>query len=194
MIATKNSIEPQSWEPLPNSTRVYAAGRLHPTIRVPFREVKLSPTRAANGQAEAVGKVENLIVDLPAGRVVAVILSTGGFLGLGDELSAVPPAALGFTENRSALGARLRVVVIEQGRERSIYKHVAPGGSFSGNPLRQTIGLGKAERIVRCEVLWPRSGQVQVIDGLPLDGFVRIVEGQPGFTPLPVAPVPFPRR
>src|SRR5271169_1057065 len=53
MIATKNSIEPQSGEPLPNSTRVHVSGKLHADIRVPFREVKLSPTKAFNGQIEA---------------------------------------------------------------------------------------------------------------------------------------------
>jgi phosphomethylpyrimidine synthase len=53
MIADKHSIEPQSGEPLPNSTRVYVPGKLHPDIRVPFREVNLSPTRAFNGQLAA---------------------------------------------------------------------------------------------------------------------------------------------
>jgi phosphomethylpyrimidine synthase len=53
MIATKNSIEPQSGEPLPNSARVYVPGKAHPAVRVPFREVHLSPTRSFNGQVEA---------------------------------------------------------------------------------------------------------------------------------------------
>jgi phosphomethylpyrimidine synthase len=52
MITTKNSIEPQSGEPLPNSGRVYVSGKLHPELRVPFRQIKLSPTRSFNGQAE----------------------------------------------------------------------------------------------------------------------------------------------
>ncbi|MEN9678692.1 MAG: hypothetical protein RIS76_4588 [Verrucomicrobiota bacterium] len=56
-----------------------------------------------NGQAEALGKVENMMMDLAAGRIVAVIISSGGFLGLGDELSAVPPAALRFNEDQTAL-------------------------------------------------------------------------------------------
>ena len=53
MIATKTSLEPQSTEPLPNSTRVYLPGRIHPEVRVPFREVRLSPTKSFNGQIEA---------------------------------------------------------------------------------------------------------------------------------------------
>jgi hypothetical protein len=56
-----------------------------------------------NLQDEQLGKVENLLVDLPAGRVVAVIVSSGGFLGIGDELSAIPPTALRFNSERDTL-------------------------------------------------------------------------------------------
>jgi phosphomethylpyrimidine synthase len=37
--------EPHSSEQLPNSKRVYVAGKSHPDVRVPMREIKLSPTR-----------------------------------------------------------------------------------------------------------------------------------------------------
>jgi len=60
-------------------------------------------TPVKNLQDEKLGKVENILVDLPSGRVVAVIVSSGGFLGMGDELSAVPPTALRFTTDRDTL-------------------------------------------------------------------------------------------
>ena len=44
VISTKDSIEPHSSVQLPISKRVYVAGRLHPDIRVPMREVELAPT------------------------------------------------------------------------------------------------------------------------------------------------------
>jgi sporulation protein YlmC with PRC-barrel domain len=44
-----------------------------------------------NYQDEKLGKVEDLAVDVESGRIVQVILSTGGFIGIGDTLSAVPP-------------------------------------------------------------------------------------------------------
>ena len=47
-----------------------------------------------NYQNEKLGKVEDLAVDVESGRIVQVILSTGGFLGMGDTLTAVPPGAL----------------------------------------------------------------------------------------------------
>ncbi|HZV34773.1 MAG TPA: phosphomethylpyrimidine synthase ThiC, partial [Verrucomicrobiae bacterium] len=52
MIATKDSFEPQSGEPLPNSTKVHVPGRIHPDLRVPMREIKLSDTKTYNGQTE----------------------------------------------------------------------------------------------------------------------------------------------
>ncbi len=53
MIATKDSLEPQSGEPLPNSTKIHVKGRLHPDLRVPFREIKLHDTKGFSGQIEA---------------------------------------------------------------------------------------------------------------------------------------------
>ncbi|MHB8523660.1 MAG: PRC-barrel domain-containing protein [Limisphaerales bacterium] len=64
---------------------------------------KLMGTSVKNLQGEKLGKVENLLVDLPSGRIVALIVSSGGFLGMGDELSAVPPTALRFTPDRDTL-------------------------------------------------------------------------------------------
>jgi hypothetical protein len=88
---------------------------------------------------------------------------------------------VGVRSNRSAIGARIRVDVIEDGRPRSIYKHVNSGGTFGGNPLRQTIGLGRAERVERLEVLWPTTGESQLLGDLPADRAIRIVEDEPGY-------------
>jgi hyperosmotically inducible protein len=57
------------------------------------RASKLIGSTAYDSQIEKIGKVENLLVDLPAGRVVEVILASGGFMGIHGELSAVPPQA-----------------------------------------------------------------------------------------------------
>ena len=67
------------------------------------KATKLIGLAVRNLQDEKIGSVDNLIIDLPAGRVVAVIVSTGGFLGLGDTLSAIPPTALRFTDDHNRL-------------------------------------------------------------------------------------------
>ena len=41
-----------SRSPLPASTRVYVEGKMHPSLRVPMREISLSPTKAFNGREE----------------------------------------------------------------------------------------------------------------------------------------------
>jgi len=64
---------------------------------------KLMGTSVKNLQDEKIGKVENFIVDLSAGRIVAVIISSGGYLGMGDELSAVPPTTLQFNTQHDNL-------------------------------------------------------------------------------------------
>jgi phosphomethylpyrimidine synthase len=37
---------------LPNSRKVYVSGKIHPDIRVPFREITLAPTKSINGTIE----------------------------------------------------------------------------------------------------------------------------------------------
>jgi phosphomethylpyrimidine synthase len=52
MIATKDSFEPDSSEQLPKNRRIYAAGKIHPDIRVPMREIELTPTKSYTGAIE----------------------------------------------------------------------------------------------------------------------------------------------
>ena len=92
---------------------------------------------------------------------------------------------VGVRSNRAALGARIRIVVSEEGDERSITRHVSSGGSFGANPLAETIGLGQASRIERLEVEWPTSGFRQSFTGIPLDRDVVIVEGREPIILLP---------
>ena len=95
--------------------------------------------------------------------------------------------AVGVSSNRSAIGARIRVDVVEEsGLRRSIYRHVNSGGTFGANPLRQTIGLGMAARIERLEVYWPKTGERQAFERMPMDCAVEIVEGEEQFTLLPL--------
>ncbi|HRK16760.1 MAG TPA: phosphomethylpyrimidine synthase ThiC [Prosthecobacter sp.] len=46
------SFEPHSSEQLPASTRVYVEGQIHKDVRVPMREIALSPTKSFNGRIE----------------------------------------------------------------------------------------------------------------------------------------------
>jgi hypothetical protein len=92
---------------------------------------------------------------------------------------------VGKQSNRSAIGARIKVTVSENGQKRSIFKHINSGGSFGGNPLRQTIGLGKAEKIEQLEVYWPTSDRTQRFDDVTMDQCIRIEEDTDHFAAIP---------
>ena len=60
------------------------------------------------------------------------------------------------------------------------HRTVSFGGSFGTNPLRVELGLGKAEKIVAVEILWPGSGTRQGVRGLKLDQAYAVREGVAG--------------
>jgi sporulation protein YlmC with PRC-barrel domain len=68
-----------------------------------FRRVmsasSLSGDRVRNAADEDLGKVQELMIDVPTGRVAYAVLSFGGFLGMGDKLFAVPWDALKLDED-----------------------------------------------------------------------------------------------
>jgi len=85
---------------------------------------------------------------------------------------------IGKQSNASAIGARIHVKIIENGKSRSIYRHVNSGGSFGCNPLRQNIGLGKADRINSIEINWPASNRTQTFQDVSMDQTIQITEGE----------------
>jgi sporulation protein YlmC with PRC-barrel domain len=54
--------------------------------------LKGDPVR--NSRGEDLGKAEDLMIDLETGRIAYVVLSFGGFLGMGEKLFAVPWSAM----------------------------------------------------------------------------------------------------
>ena len=67
------------------------------------KATKLMGMPVLNRQDEKLGKVENILVDIAVGRLVAVIISSGGYIGMEDELSAVPPTVLRFSKDWKSL-------------------------------------------------------------------------------------------
>ncbi len=50
MIAAKSELQPHSLEPIPRSRRVYVSGKLHSSLRVPFREISVGDTKTPDGR------------------------------------------------------------------------------------------------------------------------------------------------
>ena len=58
----------------------------------------LAGDRVRNSAGEDLGKIEEIMLDVPSGRVAYAVLSFGGFLGMGNKLFAVPWQALTLNE------------------------------------------------------------------------------------------------
>jgi len=82
-----------------------SAGLMAPTAHLGrierSRTIIGAPVR--NLQEEDLGKAENVILDVAAGRVVVIIVSTGNFLDMGNEVSAIPPQAFHFDADKDKL-------------------------------------------------------------------------------------------
>ena len=59
----------------------------------------LSGDSVRNAAGEDLGKIDDIMIDIPSGRVAYAVLSFGGFLGMGDKLFAVPWGALKVDED-----------------------------------------------------------------------------------------------
>jgi sporulation protein YlmC with PRC-barrel domain len=68
-----------------------------------FRSVLSASTLAGdsvrNAAGEDLGTIDEIMIDIPSGRVAYAVLSFGGFLGMGDKLFAVPWSALKVDED-----------------------------------------------------------------------------------------------
>lgn len=91
----------------------------------------------------------------------------------------------GTTSNRSAIGARIRVVLETEAGTRSVHRTVSTGGSFGSSSLQQEIGLGQAEAIRAIEVRWPATGRTQRFENVGMNQVVCVREGSTAVEPLP---------
>ncbi|MDQ6634526.1 MAG: CRTAC1 family protein, partial [Gemmatimonadota bacterium] len=98
----------------------------------------------------------------------------------------------GRAANRSAIGARVEVDVIEaNGASRTIRRTVGTGGSFGSGPLQLHVGLGRTNRVRQLRIHWPDSARtVTSYADLAVRRTYHITQGE-----APVAldrpPVPF---
>lgn len=67
-----------------------------------------------NLQEEKIGNVTNVVMDLSKGRVVSVVFSSGRYVGLGDELSSVPPTSFRLNPDRTVLQLDISKVTLSQ--------------------------------------------------------------------------------
>ena len=83
-----------------------------------FRSVLSASTLAGdsvrNLAGEDLGKIAEIMIDIPSGRVAYAVLSFGGFLGIADKLFAVPWSALKVDEDEKCFILNVDRRTIEQ--------------------------------------------------------------------------------
>jgi len=96
--------------------------------------------------------------------------------GSGDGHHWLGATLQGTTCNRDAIGARIAWGVGDLVRRRL----KTGGGSYlSAHDPREILGIGTATKIDWVEITWPQpSGRVERITNVPIDRYVRVVEGK----------------
>ncbi len=95
----------------------------------------------------------------------------------------------GTASNRDAIGARIRIRVVENGMLRDIYATVGTGGSFGSSSLQQELGLGATEGLAEISITWPATGQIQTFTNIAVNQVLQIREGSD--QPVPIDQAPF---
>lgn len=54
----------------------------------------LEGDKVVNRQGEDLGEIDEIMLDVPSGRIAYAVMSSGGFLGMGNKLFAIPWTAL----------------------------------------------------------------------------------------------------
>jgi sporulation protein YlmC with PRC-barrel domain len=74
----------------------------------------LSGDKVVNQAGEDLGKIDDIMIDTPTGRVAYAVLSFGGFLGMGDKLFAIPWSRLALDEDRKAFILNIDRAMLER--------------------------------------------------------------------------------
>ncbi len=98
---------------------------------------------------------------------------------IGNKKSWVTLVLEGTTSNKSAIGARIKIITQQKnGKEQIFYRVVSTGGSFGSSSIQQEVGLDEAIAIKEIEIRWPNAAQsIEVYNNIDLNRFVKITEG-----------------
>jgi hyperosmotically inducible periplasmic protein len=91
LLAPLGSAQDEAVNPSVTADQTNADAR---SASLPWRASDIIGTNVKNAQDETIGEVKDLVVELDSEEVIAVVISTGGFLGIGENLSPVSLSAL----------------------------------------------------------------------------------------------------
>ena len=84
-------------------------------------------SKVMNAQNEDLGEIEDLVLDVGAGRIVYAVLSFGGFLGMGEKYFAIPWNAFQFNskENQAVLNVDKKLLANAPGFDKDAWPNLA---------------------------------------------------------------------
>jgi sporulation protein YlmC with PRC-barrel domain len=87
----------------------------------------LKGDNVVNHQGEALGTIEEIMIDLDRGRIAFAVLSFGGFLGMGDKLFAIPWQAFSVdtVQKRLVLNTKKELLEKATGFDKSNWPNMA---------------------------------------------------------------------
>lgn len=94
----------------------------------------------------------------------------------------------GTDSNAVGIGARIKAILPDG---RVIHRTASTGGSFGANPLRQQVGLGKADSISRLEITWPVTGKTQTFTNVTVNKLYAVRENSQTLRTLDLKPFHF---
>jgi sporulation protein YlmC with PRC-barrel domain len=74
---------------------------------------KMCGNKVINPQNETLGQIDQIVIDVPRGRIAYAAMASGGFLGLGERLFAVPWTTLVYDAGRECFVMDARKEVFE---------------------------------------------------------------------------------
>lgn len=101
MSQTKDSHE-QLAAAVPVQTRIVGSGKRSATGPGPetMAAATLEGNEVLNLSGEKLGTIQDIMLDVPGGRIAYAVLAHGGVIGIGDKLFAVPWSALTLDTDR----------------------------------------------------------------------------------------------
>lgn len=69
----------------------------------------------------------------------------------------------GSSANRQAIGARVKAIISDGDKTKSLYRTVSTGGSFGANNRRVHFGLGAFSHVQEIQISWPGTSELQIL-------------------------------
>ena len=111
---------------------------------------------------------------------------------IGNKNNWIHVSLEGTKSNRSAIGAKLILTIVENNQQRKIYHNVGIDASFGGNSFLAEIGIGKAIKVNQLEVIWPNPQRTKnTFTDLNINQIIKITEGENKIRVLNIEPVVF---